>query len=254
MADTSTRLATLIDGLGLTAAQIAGLNANLSTLQRNEMATLNAQLAAREDGLLVTRKGFDLLGKALAGQELCYTRVAFGDGIVNGEVVELTEAEMFELTDMVHFKQELPISNVRFSGGGTATITFLVRNDDLESGYFIREVAVFARDPDTNAEVLYCYRNGGVKINWIPAGNGTDVWRLEIDVTTAVGNAANVTAVISGGGGSLPIATTQSLGVVQIGYGLNITPEGVLSRAAGVILDSLPSSVEGAMWYTPASN
>ena len=59
---------------------------------------------------------------------------------------------------------------------------------------------------------------------------------------------------LCGGGGSLPIATTQSLGVVQIGYGLNISKAGVLSRDAGVILDSIPSAIEGAMWYIPPTN
>ena len=199
MADTSKQLATLINGLGLTAEQIAALSANLDTLNANALAELNARVAATEEGLMVTRRGFELLGKALAGKELCYTRAAYGDSSPNGTLVEPTEDEKFELNNLLNFKQSLPILSVKFTGGGTAGITFAVHNDDLAEGYFIRETGLFAEDPDTGEEVLYCYRNNGLKGKWIPAGGGVDIWRVRVNVTTAVGNATNITAVIDAG-------------------------------------------------------
>ena len=38
---------------------------------------------------------------------------------------------------------------------------------------------------------------------------------------------------VGGGGGSVPIATTTSPGIVQVGNNLTITPEGVLSATGG---------------------
>lgn len=51
----------------------------------------------------------------------------------------------------------------------------------------------------------------------------------------------------------LPMAGASTLGGVVInGGGLSINEEtGVLSIVSGVILNTIPSTVEGAMWYIP---
>ena len=199
MADTSTQLATLINGLNLNATQIQILTTNLSTLNQNELLELNAKVAAAEEGLEVTRRGFELLGKALAGKELCYTRVAYGNSEVNSAVIEPTAEEMFEFNGLINEKKECPILSIKFIGGGMAAITFAVHNDDVTEGFFIRETGIFARDPDTGEEILYCYRNTGVKVKWLPSSNGTEVWRLRVSATTAIANATNITAIIDAG-------------------------------------------------------
>lgn len=196
MADTSTQLATLIDGLGLNARQIAGLTANLETLNRNELAELNAKVAAAEAGLTLTRNGFEVLGKALAGKQLRFTRVAYGDSLVDGVKVEPTDEEIFEFNALLHLKKECPIVNVQHIGGGMAAITFAVQNETLAEGFFISETGIFAEDPDTGAEILYAYRNTGVKVKWLPGGDGSDIWDLRVHVTTVVSGAMNITAII----------------------------------------------------------
>lgn len=46
----------------------------------------------------------------------------------------------------------------------------------------------------------------------------------------------------------LPKATTTSLGCIKVGTGLSIN-NGTLSVSSGVILNTVASTVEGAMWY-----
>ena len=54
------------------------------------------------------------------------------------------------------------------------------------------------------------------------------------------------------GGTSVPLASASVAGVVKIGGGLSIDANtGLLSIATGVILNTLSSTVEGAMWYIP---
>lgn len=60
----------------------------------------------------------------------------------------------------------------------------------------MRELATFAEDPDTGAEVLYSYSNAGAECDFLPAEGAAVVWEGIFDLVTVVGNAENVTAVI----------------------------------------------------------
>lgn len=196
MVDLTTKLAVLTKDLNLTDEQLAIITANLSDLSTLAIFATEEQII--RDGTHLTRGGFELLGKALAGKPLKYTRVQFGDSINgDGEFVKPTREEQYEFTELIGGKDfELPIADCRFGGGGTAIVSFKVANKNLAQGFWYRELGLFAEDPDTGEEILYAYRNTGLLSEWVPAGDSSDVWDVIMAVVTVVDEAKNVTAII----------------------------------------------------------
>lgn len=149
------------------------------------------------EGTHLTRAGFTLLAKALAGKQLKYTKIQIGDSMRNGKLVEPTREQQYEFTSLIGPKDfELPLIDCSFTGGGTVTVKFRLSNKELTEGFYNRELGIFAQDPDTKKEVLYCYRNVGNLCEWIPAGDSTNVYDVIVAVVTVVQEAANVTAII----------------------------------------------------------
>ena len=173
------------------------MTTNLATLKTLSLNDLDEQVSRAKEGSRLTRKGHDLLAKAVAGQELKYTRIAYGDSTRDGQFVDVSIEDAFELNDLVNWRMDLPISDCSFTGGGTAALKFAVRNANVEKSFWIRETGVFAEDPDTGEEVLYAYRNVGLAGEAIPAGNGAVLWDFTETIITVIDSATNVTAVIS---------------------------------------------------------
>ena len=151
-------------------------------------------------GLILTNRGRNLQSKAQTGIELQYTRIALGDG-------ELGSSSILELNALKHEIKSLSINKLKVLSGGRAVVGAVLSNQDLQSGFYFREIGVFATDPDLG-EILYCYANAGALAEYIPAGGGSDIIEKNIDVQTLVGNAQSVTAVIDS---SLVFATQDEL-------------------------------------------
>ena len=148
------------------------------------------------DGTHLTKAGFLLLAKALAGKTLTYTKISLGNSERSGNVVYPTRAQQFEFTSLINPKMTLPLIDVAFTGGGCATVKGKLSNATLAEGFFNRELGLFAKDPDTGNEVLYCYRNIGDYCDYVPPSDSTTVFDTVIAVVTVVQEAANVTAII----------------------------------------------------------
>lgn len=198
MADTQTQLAVLANNLNLTAEQLAQLTTNLQTFKDQALLALDEDVARAQDGSRITRKGFELLGKALAGKELKFTRAVVGDSEINGQLTTPTDEEIFELTELINYRFEVSLGKVTHTGAGTAAVSFELKNTETTEPIWTREFGIMAEDPDTGDEVLYCYRNDGILSQCMPAGGGKVVWDIIITVYTIVSDAANVTAVIDG--------------------------------------------------------
>lgn len=139
-------------------------------------------------GLKLTNKGIALQAKLLAGGTLHYTRMAMGDGTLSGSIESMTA--------LVHSVASLDIAKVTTLSGGKVVVGAKMTNAAIGTGFYWRELGVFAQDPD-EGEILYCYGNAGVSADYIPPGTGgSDAVEKYIDVTTLVGNASSVTATI----------------------------------------------------------
>ena len=192
MADLANVLAA---GLNLTEEQLNQLAANASAWRDSELRQLAEDVARAQEGTRLTANGYELLGKAIAGKELRFTRVMLGDA--NG--LTPTDEEQYNMNNLINPRFEAAITQVQHTGGGTMAVRCQVRNAEVEEGFRIAEVGLFALDPDTGEELMYCYRNSGIASDWMPSSDGAVLWDLVYTVITVIDKATNITAVIDGG-------------------------------------------------------
>lgn len=142
------------------------------------------------NGLTLTTKGINLLTKVLAGATMTFTKIKIGDGtLASGSSLEA-------LADLVDPKLVVPIESVASLGDGTWRVRGTLTNTGLASGFFVREVGLFATDPDVG-EILYAVANAGSECDYLPAGGGSVAVEQVISLVVAVSNAANVTTIIN---------------------------------------------------------
>lgn len=151
-------------------------------------------------GLIITNRGRALQAKAQLGAALQFTRMGLGDG-------ELGGSSIVNLTALKHEVKSLTLSSFKLLNDGKAKIGTVLSNQDIASGFYWRELGIFALDPDLG-EILYCYGNAGALAEYIPAGGGAEVIEKVINVIVLVGQASNISAVLDE---SLAWATQQDL-------------------------------------------
>lgn len=140
--------------------------------------------------ITLTNKAMEMIAAAqIDGTILTITRVKIGDGsLADG-------ADIKSMTDVINSMLIAPFSSSNNDGGGQITVHFAVSNGTVETGFFAREIGVFAKLND-GEEQLYAYTNAGNKCDWIPDKH-TPIDSQVIDLTLIVGNAENVTVHIS---------------------------------------------------------
>ena len=155
---------------------------------------------AEFNGVNLTKAGRILLAKAITGKKLNFSRVSCGDGILD------EEQNTYEFTSLINELYELQIVSCELgynSNGtispGVAELRATLNNKDIENGFYIREVGVFAEDPDTGEEVLYGYCNSGEKCDYMPEHGGSDVVEFLYKFQIVIDQAQNVTAICSSG-------------------------------------------------------
>lgn len=141
----------------------------------------------------ITTKGLTIIAQLVAGSTLQFTRIAVGDGAMPSDKTPLT------VTDLTNKLFDVNISSVVHNGNQSATVTGIFSNADRETGFFYRELGLFAKDPKTQQEVLYCYGNAGADAEWISPSGASSVIEKEVKIVTLVGNAETVTAEIKSG-------------------------------------------------------
>lgn len=155
-------------------------------------------------GTILTQRGRNLLAKAQAGTTLTFTRIKLGDGLWP------SNTDPTQLNDLVSPKLNLPIQEIRVVGDGTVRLRFVLTNTGLSQGFFMREIGIYAQDPDIG-EILYAVAYAGDRADFIPADGVTKVENV-VDIYTVIANAQNVTAVISD---TAVLATKQDIDTVK---------------------------------------
>lgn len=141
----------------------------------------------------ITVQGLNVIAKLVAGSTLQFTRIAVGDGAMPSDKTPLT------VTDLTNKLFDVDINSVENNGNGSATVTGYFSNADKETGFFYRELGLYAKDPDTQAEFLYCYGNAAADAEWINPSGASSVIEKEVKIVTLIGNAETVTAEIKSG-------------------------------------------------------
>ena len=141
---------------------------------------------AKFNGFILTGKGRELLAKGLAGETITFTKMAIGDG------TSLTSER--ERTALVNQITTLPILNINVKRNGTCEINALLTNKSVTTGFYIKELGIFAHGND-NVEILYAY-NISTSPDFVPPFSANNVVEIEYVDTIIVDQVTNVTAVI----------------------------------------------------------
>lgn len=172
-----------------------------------------------------TDEGKALQAKAQAGTALKFTKMQLGDG-------ELGSQAIAAMTGLVNPLITVGISDVK-AGNNYATVKSNFSNSGLTTGFFWREIGVFAANPekpnDRNSDILYCYANAGSLAEYIPAA-GSEIIEKIISIPCIIGDAENVSAEVASG-----IYATQEELKEHIGNKNN--PHGVTAEQVGALTD-----------------
>ena len=135
-----------------------------------------------------TGVGRQLHTRVLAGDTLTFTTIKLGDGTMTTEPIAA-------LTDLIHSIITLPVHEVR-RNADYAEATGVFQNVGLSSGFYWREIGIFAADPDypndRSHDILYCYQNAAELAEYIPSASSAVIEKI-IRVACVVGDAENVT-------------------------------------------------------------
>ena len=145
---------------------------------------------ANWNGLVMTDKGIALQSKVQAGEVLNITKMKLGSGTLPAET------DIRKLTDLIKPEQNLSIGG-REPNGDYCKISATISNVGLEAGYYVRELGVFAQDPD-DGEILYAYTTDGAP-DYLPAEGGSTVISQEFSVNIAVSDTDKINVEIDPG-------------------------------------------------------
>lgn len=203
--------------------------------------------------MTLTNAGQALQTKVLAGETLTFTRIALGDGQLNGQPIA-------PLTALISQKATVEVDSVRVVNTTTAQAAGFFSNEDISTGFWWRETGLFAQDPDVG-EILYGYTNAGDAGDYIPTVADTRIEKY-IYCSIAVANADTVNITIPSSDTYIPmsqkgaaggVATLDSGGKVpmeQLPAGQN---SGLATLGAdGKLSDGQVPSAEKVSYTTPS--
>ena len=138
----------------------------------------------------LTNAGMTVLNKVLASQgALNFVKAEVGSGKVTGEAACRARTSLANKTGEATFVR----AAVK---GGQATISVIYQNEGLSTGFFVNEIGLYVKDPETDANVLYCYVTFGDYPDWI-APESSATYTRTYDIITIVSNVTSVTVVTS---------------------------------------------------------
>ena len=108
----------------------------------------------------------------------------------------LTSQAPESLTALLNPLVTMDIASIRRSGQ-YVSLRGSFTNAGLLAGFYWREVGLFAVDPETGADVLYCYQNAYDLAEYIAAA-GSEIIEKTLTLIAQVGDAPNVSIVVNG--------------------------------------------------------
>lgn len=141
-------------------------------------------------GAILTNKGRALAAKVEAGTcKLELTKLKVGDG---------TPSDLESMTDLASPKQNIGISSITPSETGECDIECVITNKDMNRGFYMREMGIFATDPD-EGEILYAVQTD-THPDYLQGKGTSATLSIALHVTIAITNTDSVTAVINPAG------------------------------------------------------
>ena len=146
----------------------------------------------------VTAAGRALLTKVMDGEALEFTKIKMGSGT-------LTDISADKLTNLIYTEATIDINQI-LKGEDYVSIRGIFSNEDITSGFYWKEVGLFAKDPNMG-EILFAYSNAGNTADYISPAEMEEIVRT-IVMVISLSNASNITIIIDN---SLTYATSEDL-------------------------------------------
>lgn len=143
--------------------------------------------------LMLTTSGRILAAKHQLGQQLHFTRVVLGDGILGND-------SMVNRKKVISEKLSMKIDARLLTEESTVSaFVATLSNEKLVEGFIARELALMAEDPDTHEELAYLYSYAGEQnAEYIPDKDSGVKIIDRIKLLVTLQNTENVTFVSSG--------------------------------------------------------
>lgn len=151
----------------------------------------------------ITDSGLDLLYKCQTGKQLKFTKFMLGDGNYSGSIRDLSN-----LVNPIKSEDIKRLSITGVENTKKLIIGFDLTNEDVTQGFYLREIGIYATDPDTNSEVLVYYTNSGETADYIPAITTDTTMQKLMNAEIYISDVAEITATIDS---SLVYATQQDI-------------------------------------------
>ncbi|WP_196603086.1 hypothetical protein [Pectinatus frisingensis] len=147
---------------------------------------------AQYPGITLTNAGINMIAESQASKTaLIFTNLKMGDGnLGDGEDIK-------KLLALKNPLLTLAPNLFKNKGNGLVTLRFAVSNENLETGFFAREIGVYAKIGDDGTEQLYAYTNAGNLTDYMPDKN-TPIDEQIIDIDIITGNASEVKIYLDG--------------------------------------------------------
>ena len=109
----------------------------------------------------LTTFGSNIEAKCHQGKGLHFTRIAVGDGL-------LGNGSMINRTGLVSERHSMQIDGIIATENATqSAVIATLDNSVFTEGFYYRELALFAKDPDTDQEGVYLYDNAGQECEFL---------------------------------------------------------------------------------------
>lgn len=133
----------------------------------------------------MTQAGINLMGKAIGGATIQFTKLVLGDGTMTGEILDLQ--------GVVSPKQNVDVTRIE-RNDNQCTVGGELLTKSVKQGFFWRECGLYAMDPDLG-EILYNYAYSA-KPDYIAASDSGMMEEILVSMVALVGANANVDITI----------------------------------------------------------
>lgn len=133
----------------------------------------------------MTQAGINLMGKAIGGATIQFTKLVLGDGEMTGEILNLQ--------GVVSPKQNVDVTRIE-RNDNQCTVGGALLTSSVKQGFFWRECGLYAMDPDVG-EILYNYAYS-TKPDYIAASDSGMMEEILVSMIATVGSNTNVDVTI----------------------------------------------------------
>lgn len=138
----------------------------------------------------MTTEGLNMIAKASSGNSedrLIVIKVKFGDGVSEGNIREYT--------DVISPKMEVTLAEWEDRGDGRFRYTFIYNNSGIKTGFYHREIGLFAKNGDSGTEKLIAYSNAGSFPGYI-SDETKEIPYQKLMINIGIGDTDNVTGEV----------------------------------------------------------